>query len=76
MSSPPVPVSNSTRWRPVLTTTAFCSNSTASTGRKLRSSNFLMSSALTPASRPSLGGPTFSGPSETTVTSKEPSLKR
>ena len=71
----PMPVSNSTSLSPKLTIGEFCSSTTLSGDRKLSLSIFLTSSSGTPMKVP-LGGPSGSGPSDTTLTSALPSVKR
>ena len=63
-----MPVSNSTSLSPMFTIGEFCSSTMLSGGRKLSVSIFLISSSEAPVKVP-LGGPSGSGPSETTVTS-------
>ena len=53
----------------------FCSSTTLSGDRKLSVNIFRISSSGTPVKVP-LGSPSGSGPSETTVTSAPPRLKR
>ena len=70
-----MPVSNSTSLSPMFTIGEFCSSTMLSAGRKLSVSIFLISSSEAPVKVP-LGGPSGSGPSDTTVTSAAPSMKR
>ena len=71
----PMPVSNSTSLSPVLTTSAFCSRTALPIGRKLSVSCLSISSLLSPL-KLVCGSPSGSVPSDTTVASALPSLKR
>src|SRR5258708_14433598 len=71
----PMPGSNSTSLSPVLPIGEFDSSTIVSGDRKLSVSIFLISSSGAPTKVP-LGGPSGSGPSETTVTSALPRLNR
>jgi hypothetical protein len=72
----PMPLSNSTTRSPVLMTSAFCCSTTLSVGRKLSVSVLASSSFDRPTKMSDLGSPIGNGPSETTVASMLPTLKR
>ncbi len=71
----PMPLSISTIRSPVLSTMTFCSSTTLLGSRKLSVSIVPISSFDTPEKVPD-GSPSGRMPSETTVPSKLPSLKR